>query len=228
MPPMPRPGSVSVRKGETMFYDTARRDHGMTVDPWTALVVPRPIGWISTIDGQGRVNLAPYSFYNAVSGSPPMVYFSTTGTYGDSPTKHSRRNAEETGEFVVNMVSAELAKEMNVTTTMVDYGVDEMKLAGLVAAPSRYVKPPRVAASPIALECKYWKTIEMPAEEGREKQQSSVVFGRVVGIHVADSIIKNGRIETLAFKPLARLGYSEYTTTENVWRMARPDDPKYQ
>jgi flavin reductase (DIM6/NTAB) family NADH-FMN oxidoreductase RutF len=148
-----------------MFYDTARRDHGMTQDPLTALIVPRPIGWISTLDGQGRVNLAPYSFYNAVSASPPMVYFSTTGTYGDNPTKHSRRNAEETGEFVVNMVSAVLAKQMNITTSMVDYGVDEMKLAGLTPAPSRYVKPPRVAESPIALECKYWKTIEMPIEK---------------------------------------------------------------
>ena len=84
-----------------MFYDTARRDHGMTQDPLTALIVPRPIGWISTLDGQGRVNLAPYGFYTAVSASPPMVYFSPTGTYGDNPTKHSRRNAEETGEFVV-------------------------------------------------------------------------------------------------------------------------------
>jgi flavin reductase (DIM6/NTAB) family NADH-FMN oxidoreductase RutF len=211
-----------------MFYDTARRDHGMTQDPLTALIVPRPIGWISTLDGQGRVNLAPYSFYNAVSASPPMVYFSTTGTYGDNPTKHSRRNAEETGEFVVNMVSAVLAKQMNITTSMVDYGVDEMKLAGLTPAPSRYVKPPRVAESPIALECKYWKTIEMPIEEGREKQQATVVFGRVVGIHVDDSIVKNGRIDTLAFKPVARLGYSEYTTTENVWRMPRPDDSRYQ
>ena len=211
-----------------MFYDTARRDHGMTQDPLSALIVPRPIGWISTLDGQGRVNLAPYRFYNAVSASPPMVYFSTTGTYGDNPTKHSRRNAEETGEFVVNMVSAVLAKQMNVTTSMVDYGVDEMKLAGLTPAPSRYVKPPRVAESPIALECKYWKTIEMPIEEGREKQQATVVFGRVVGIHVDDSIVKNGRIDTLAFKPVARLGYSEYTTTENVWRMPRPDDPRYQ
>lgn len=211
-----------------MFYDTARRDHGMTQDPLTALIVPRPIGWISTLDGQGRVNLAPYSFYNAVSASPPMVYFSTTGTYGDNPTKHSRRNAEETGEFVVNMVSSLLAKQMNITTSMVDYGVDEMKLAGLTPAPSRYVKPPRVAESPIALECKYWKTIEMPIEEGREKQQATVVFGHVVGIHIDDSIVKNGRIDTLAFKPVARLGYSEYTTTDNVWRMRRPDDPRYQ
>ena len=132
-----------------------------------------------------------------------MVYFSTTGTYGDNPTKHSRRNAEETGEFVVNMVSAVLAEQMNVTTTMVDYGVDEMKLAGLTPAPSRYVKPPRVAESPIALECRYWKTIEMPVEAGREIHRATVVFG-------------------------ARLGYSEYTTTENVWKMRRPDDPRYQ
>jgi flavin reductase (DIM6/NTAB) family NADH-FMN oxidoreductase RutF len=209
-----------------MFYDTTKRDHGMQVDPLTALIVPRPIGWISTIDGQGRVNLAPYSFYNAVSGSPPMVYFSTTGTYGDNPTKHSRRNAEETGEFVVNMVSAELAMEMNVTTTMVDYGVDEMKLAGLAPAPSKFAKPPRVARSPIALECKYWKTVEMPILEGHEKQQSTVVFGRVVGVHVDDAVLKNGRIDTLAFKPVARLGYSEYTTTENVWKMRRPGDAR--
>ena len=211
-----------------MFYDATKRNHGMAVDPLTALIVPRPIGWISTIDGQGRVNLAPYSFYNAVSGSPPMIYFSTTGTYGDNPTKHSRRNAEETGEFVVNMVSAELAREMNVTTTMVDYGIDEMKLAGLAPAPSRYVKPPRVARSPIALECKYWKTVEMPIGEGRETHRAAVVFGRVLGVHIDDSIIKNGRIDTLAFKPVARLGYSEYTTTENVWKMPRPDDTRYQ
>ena len=123
------------------------------------------------------------------------------------------------------MVSADLAKQMNITTTMVDYGVDEMKLAGLAPALSRYVKPPRVAESPIALECKYWKTVEMPIEEGREKHQAIVVFGRVVGIHIDDRIIKNGRIDTLAFNPVARLGYSEYTTTENVWRMQRPDDP---
>ena len=211
-----------------MFYDTARRDHGMTQDPLTALIVPRPIGWISTLDGQGRVNLAPYSFYNAVSASPPMVYFSTTGTYGDNPTKHSRRNAEETGEFVVNMVSESLKEQMNVTTTMVEFGVDELKLAGLTAEPSILVKPPRVKESPVALECTYWRTIELPVEKGHETKRGSVVFGQVVGVHIDDGIIKDGRIDTLAFKPVARLGYSEYTTTDNVWRMRRPDDPKYQ
>ena len=91
-----------------MFYDAAKRDHGLPQDPLKSLIVPRPIGWISTVDTQGRVNLAPYSFYNGVGEHPPMVYFSTTGTYGDTPTKHSRLNAEQTGEFVVNMVSSDL------------------------------------------------------------------------------------------------------------------------
>src|SRR5215472_10437098 len=90
---------------ETMFYDAAKRDHGLPQDPLKSLIVPRPIGWISTIDREGRVNLAPYSFYNGVSEHPPMVCFAVTGTYGDTPTKHSRMNAEATGEFVVNMVS---------------------------------------------------------------------------------------------------------------------------
>ncbi len=211
-----------------MFYDAAKRDHRLPQDPLKSLIVPRPIGWISTLDRQGRINLAPYSFYNGVSEHPPMVCFAITGTYGDTPTKHSRMNSEETGEFVVNMVSATLAEKMNMTTAMVAYGVDEMRLAGLTPAPCRFVKAPRVKESPVALECKYWQTIELPVEKGHELQRGSVVFGQVVGVHIDDAIIKNGRIDTLAFKPVARLGYSEYTTTENVWRMRRPDDPRYQ
>ena len=211
-----------------MFYDASKRDHGLPADPLKALIVPRPIGWISTVDGQGRVNLAPYSFYNAVGEYPPMVYFGVTGTYGDTPTKHSRLNAEETGEFVVNMVAGKLAEEMNVTTAMVAYGIDEMKLAGLSPEPCRFVKPPRVKESPVALECKYWKTVELPLEAGREKQRGSIVIGQVVGVHIDDAILKDGRVDVMAFRPVARLGYSEYTTTENVWRMRRPDDPRYQ
>ena len=211
-----------------MFYDAAKRDHGLPQDPLKSLIVPRPIGWISTVDKQGRVNLAPYSFYNGVGEFPPMVYFAITGTYGDTPTKHSRLNAEQTGEFVVNMVSADLAEQMNITTAMVAFGVDELKLAGLTPAPCRFVKPPRVQESPVALECKYWRTIEMPAEKGHEHQRGSVVFGQVVGIHIDDRIIKDGRVDILAFKPVARLGYSEYTTVDNVWKMRRPDDPRYQ
>ena len=211
-----------------MFYETAKRDHGLPQDPLKAVIVPRPIGWISTVDKQGRVNLAPYSFYNGVSEFPPMVYFAITGTYGDTPTKHSRMNAEETGEFVVNMVAGSLTEKMNITTAMVAYGVDEMKLAGLTPEACRLVKPPRVKESPVALECKYWKTIELPVEEGHEDKRGSIVLGHVVGVHIDDSILKDGRVDIMAFKPVARLGYSEYTTTENVWRMRRPDDPRYQ
>ena len=137
-----------------MFYDAAKRDHGLPQDPLKALIVPRPIGWISTVDSQGRVNLAPYSFYNGVGEFPPMVYFSTTGTYGDTPTKHSRMNAEQTGEFVVNMVSADLAEQMNVTTAMVAFGVDELKLAGLTAVPSTFVKPPSNASTGAPSRCR--------------------------------------------------------------------------
>ena len=147
-----------------MFYDAAKRDHGLAQDPLKSLIVPRPIGWISTVDRQGRVNLAPYSFYNGVSEYPPMVYFAITGTYGDTPTKHSRMNAESTGEFVVNMVSESLKEQMNVTTAMVEFGVDELKMAGLTPTPCTLVKPPRVEESPVALECRYWRTIELPVE----------------------------------------------------------------
>jgi flavin reductase (DIM6/NTAB) family NADH-FMN oxidoreductase RutF len=211
-----------------MFYDAAKRDHGLAQDPLKSLIVPRSTVEIQPIGREGRVNLAPYSFYNGVSEYPAMVYFAITGTYGDTPTKHSRMNAESTGEFVVNMVSESLKEQMNVTTTMVAFGVDELKLAGLTPAPCNLVKPPRVTESPVALECKYWRTIELPAEKGNEAKRGSVVFGQVVGVHIDDSIIKDGRIDTLAFKPVARLGYSEYTTTDNVWRMRRPDDPRYQ
>ncbi|MBM3623498.1 MAG: flavin reductase family protein [Alphaproteobacteria bacterium] len=210
-----------------MFYDALKRDHGFKVDPLKALIVPRPIGWISTVDPEGKINLAPYSFYNAISEFPPMVYFGVTGTYGDSPTKHSRMNAELTGEFVVNMVSARLKEKMNVTTAMFAYGVDEMREAGLTPAPCRYVKAPRVAESPLALECKYWKTIELPIEPGREAHPGSMVIGQVVGVHIDDSIIKNGRVDVAAYQPVARLGYSEYTTVTDVWGMRRPDDPRY-
>ncbi|MGH6644893.1 MAG: flavin reductase family protein, partial [Bradyrhizobium sp.] len=140
----------------------------------------------------------------------------------------SRMNAEETGEFVVNMVTAEMSEKMNITTAMVAYGIDEMKLAGLTPEPCRFVKPPRIKESPMALECKYWKTIELPEEPGHEAKRGSIVLGQVVGIHIDDAILKDGRVDIMSMKPVARLGYSEYTTTENVWKMRRPDDPRYQ
>ena len=204
-----------------MFYDTAKRDHGLPQDPLKAVIVPRPIGWISTVDKQGRVNLAPYSFYNGVGEFPPMVYFAITGTYGDTPTKHSRMNAEETGEFVVNMVSAELAQEMNVTTTMVDYGVDEMKLAGLAPAPSRFVKPPRVAGTPAALECKLLSVQQLQDIDGNAVPRW-MVLGQVVGIFIDDAFVKDGRFDTAGANPIARCGYADYAAVTSLFSIQRP------
>jgi len=202
-----------------MFYETSKPSP-LQPDPFKSIVVPRPVGWISTVDKAGIVNLAPFSFYNGVAEHPPMVMFSAGGSYGESPAKHSLLNARATGEFVVNMVSEKLKEAMNATAAMVAMGVDEMKLAGLQPAPCLLVKPPRVAASPVALECKVWKIVDLPGD-GSDVAYA-VVIGSVVGIHIDESIVKDGRIDTLAFRPVARLGYSEYTTVDNVWRMRRP------
>jgi flavin reductase (DIM6/NTAB) family NADH-FMN oxidoreductase RutF len=204
-----------------MFYDTAKGDHGLPNDPFKALVAPRPIGWITSMDAQGRINLAPYSFYNGVSETPPMVMYSAGGTYGTSPAKHSLLNVKATGEFVVNIVSEELKEAMNVTAGMVDASIDEMKLAGLEPAASHMVKPPRVARTPAALECKLWKIIELP---GTGPVPNQMVIGTVVGIYIDDRVMKNGRVDMLAFKPIGRLGYSEYSTVDNVFRMRRPNE----
>lgn len=203
-----------------MFYEPAKKNHGLSVDPFKAVVVPRPIGWITTVDAQGRVNLAPFSFYNGVSDMPPMVMFCPGGSYGSTRAKHSLLNAKATGEFVVNMVSEKLKDAMNATAAPVEAGVDEMALAGLAAAPSTLVKPPRVAASPVALECKLYQVVDLPGD-GSDTPYA-IVIGTVLGIHIDDAIIKDGRVDVLAFRPLARLGYSEYTTVDNVWRMRRP------
>jgi flavin reductase (DIM6/NTAB) family NADH-FMN oxidoreductase RutF len=203
-----------------MFYEPPKKNHGLAVDPFKAVVVPRPIGWITTADAQGRVNLAPFSFYNGVSEAPPMVMFCPGGSYGGTAVKHSLLNVKATGEFVVNMVSETLKDAMNATAAPVEMGVDEMKLAGLEPAPSTLVKPPRVAAAPVALECKLFQVVDLPGD-GADTPYA-IVIGTVLGIHIDDAIIKDGRVDVLAFRPVARLGYSEYTTVDNVWRMRRP------
>jgi flavin reductase (DIM6/NTAB) family NADH-FMN oxidoreductase RutF len=206
-----------------MFYDVAKQNHGMPNDPFKALVTPRPIGWVSTVDVQGRVNLAPFSFFNGVSDAPPMVMYCPGGSYGTAPAKHSLLNVQATGEFVVNIVSEALKEAMNTTAAQVEMGIDEMKLAGLEPAASNYVRPPRVAKSPVALECKVWRIIDDLPGTGAMRPYA-VVIGSVVGIHIDDRIVKDGRIDALAYRPIARLGYSEYTTVDNVWRMRRPNE----
>lgn len=198
-----------------MFYDPRHEPHGLTHNPWTSLVMPRPIGWISTLSAEGVANLAPYSFFNAVCGEPPFVMFSSVGR------KDSQRNIEATGEFVVNMATADLREAMNVSSAPVAAGVDEFVLAGLDKAPCRNVAVPRVAASPVALECLLAKIVPLETRDGR-RGRSEVVFGEVVGIHIADRVIESGMLDISRIRPLSRLGYMDYAIVEEVFAMRRP------
>ena len=198
-----------------MFYDAVANSHGLQWDPFKALVSPRPIGWISTLDQNGVVNLAPYSFFNAVSTDPHFVMFSSGGR------KDSQRNAEETGEFVCSLATFELREAMNRTSQHVGPEIDEMEMAGLTPAPSRMVAPPRVAESPVAFECKYWRTIELPGPDGGPGTHA-IVLGQVVGVHIDDAAIVDGKVDVTKLKPIARLGYGEYAVIEKVFELSRP------
>jgi len=203
-----------------MFYEP-RLGHGLPRDPFKALVVPRPIGWISTVDPLGRVNLAPFSYYNAVADSPPQVFFAANGSKPDNGLKDSRRNAEATGCFVVNLATWDLREAMNATSAHLPRGADEMAYAGLTAVPSRIVAAPRVAESPVQLECRYLQTVMLATDDPREP--NAIVIGEVVGVHIADEYLVDGRVDVARLKPIARLGYAQYTAVESVFEMRRPD-----
>ena len=198
-----------------MFYETAKNDHGLPRNPFKAIVAPRPIGWITSMSAKGEINLAPYSFFNAVSDDPPIVLFSSEGP------KDSLIFVEETQEFVCSLATFDLRDQMNGTSAPLPRGECEMKATGLEAAPSRLVKPPRVAASPCALECKWLQTVRLKNLEG-ESLERFVVFGQAVGVYIDDRFIRNGRLDTAAMKPIARCGYDEYAMVETVFKMTRP------
>ncbi len=201
-----------------MHYDASARPPGLKFDPFKALVVPRPIGWIGTVDRDGVANLAPYSFFNAVSDRPPVVMFSSAGR------KDSLRNIEQTGEFTCSLATLDLRDAMNMSSAAVAPGVNEFGLAGLTAAASRFVKPPRVAEAHAAFECRHWKTIECPAPADGKGEAYVMVFGIVVGVYIDDAFIKDGIVDTPAMKPLARLGYMDYSvlSPETVFTLNRP------
>lgn len=198
-----------------MFYEPAK-GHGLERDPFKALVAPRPIGWFTTLNGDGSVNLAPYSFFNAMADDPPVVCFSAVGSERATDTA---RNAADTGEFVHNLVIWSLRDAMNITAREVPAGVDEAKLANLDLAPSVLVSTPRVAASPVAFECRYLRTLEIP----QNNTPSLVVFGEVVGIHIDDDAIAGGRFDPEAQGVIARLGYANYAVVGGTFRMERLD-----
>ena len=201
-----------------MHYDATGRNHGLPHDPFKALVVPRPIGWVATIGLDGVANLAPYSFFNAVSDRPPMLMFASGGR------KDSLRNIEDTGEFTCSIATWGLREAMNLSSAAVAPGVDEFELAGLGKAASRFVGPPRVAESPAAFECRLWKTLAMPGPGPGADSVYTVVFGQVVGIYIDDRFIDKGLVQSAAMQPLARLGYMEYAVlrADSLFTMNRP------
>jgi flavin reductase (DIM6/NTAB) family NADH-FMN oxidoreductase RutF len=195
-----------------------KNGHGLAHDPLNSIVVPRPIGWVSTLDAQGRRNLAPYSFFNLYTYKPPIVGFSSNGW------KDSVRNIEATGEFVWNLATRDLAEAMNETSAPLPHGADEFERARLEAAPSRLVKPERVAASPVAFECKLTQMIPLTDLAG-EKVNSWLTLGEVVCIHIDKRLIVDGAYDTVAARPIARGGgpADYFAVEESVrFRMKRP------
>ena len=180
------------------YYDPAR-GHGLAHDPFNALVAPRPIGWMSTCDAAGRPNLAPYSFFNALNYTPPIIGFSS------QRWKDTVGNIEATGEFVWNLATRPLAEAMNKTSLPVPPGQSEFELAGLTPLPCRQVKAPRVGESPVAMECRLLEIIRLKALDGRELD-GWLVLGQVVGVHIDRALIRDGVYQTALAHPILRAG----------------------
>jgi len=198
-----------------VFYRTAENDHGLPHSPLKALIAPRPIGWISSVDADGRPNLAPYSYFNGVASSPPVVMFASEGR------KDSLLNIEATGAFVCNIAVFGLREAMNASSAPVPPGVSEFEVAGLTPVASTLVPVPRVAEAPAALECRYTETIPVRDVDGRETG-SYMVLGQVVGVHIDDDLITEGRVDMVRLAQIARLGYMDYTVVETIFEMHRP------
>jgi flavin reductase (DIM6/NTAB) family NADH-FMN oxidoreductase RutF len=198
-----------------MFYEPRKKDHGLPHDPFKALVSPRPIGWITSMSLAGDINLAPYSFFNAFQAHPHLVGFASDGR------KDSVVFVEETGEFVCNMVTEDLWHAMNATSAPLPRGTSEMSHAGLEAAPSRLVRPPRVAKAAAALECRWTETIHLKDAAGAPSD-AWLVCGEVVGIHIDDRFLVDGRVDTAAMRMMARLGYKDYAVVDRTLTLERP------
>ena len=185
-----------------------------------AIVVPRPIGWISTLSRAGVPNLAPYSFFNAVAYSPPQVMFAATGSHSSGGLKDAVLDAQTTGEFVVNVATWDLRERMNASSVPAPREVDEFEYAGLTKAAGVLVRCPRVAESPVHLECRYVRSVEMLSNDG--DAPNTVVFGEVIGVHVDERVMTDGRIDPLKLRPIGRLGYLDFVEVDSRFAMERP------
>ncbi|MEO0391339.1 MAG: flavin reductase family protein [Pseudomonadota bacterium] len=201
-----------------MFY-RPQDGHGLPHNPFNAIITPRPIGWISTQGRDGVRNLAPYSFFNGVAYVPPQVMFASTGQKADQDgTKDSVANIRDTGVFCVNVVAAAAQDAMNASSQMLGADVDEFAHAGVPMATCEAIDCPRVADAPAALECRMTQIVQI------EGQSNFVVFGEVVGVHLRDDCVVDGRFDVTVYQPLSRMGYRDYTIVRDVFELARPDD----
>ena len=202
-----------------MHYDCEKNDHGLPHDPFKAIVAPRPIGWIGSKGNSGIQNLAPYSYFNAVADKPHFVMFSSVGI------KDSVKNIEETGVFTFSLAVEKLFDGMNGSSAPAEYSVDEFKLTGLKFSQGKIVDAPYVKESPAALECKYWKTIDLPGSDRSKGSGTYVIFGKVLGIYIDDNYIIDGLFDASKARPLVRLGYMNYGVVgeENTFTKNRPE-----
>jgi len=208
-----------------MFYEPRNDDHGLPFNPFKACVVPRPIGWITSLSHDGVVNLAPFSISNQLAYDPPFVFFSGSGAIDEDEAAAPRRkdsvvNAEDTGEFVYNMATYGLRDQVNLSSKHVPPDVDELAMCGLTPAPCNIVKCPRVLESPVNLECRHHATLTLPANT--PKGVHHVVIGQVVGIHINDAALTDGKVDWVKIQPLARMGYMDYTYVNHVFTMPGP------
>ena len=209
---------TGVTSNDQHYYEPAN-GHGLRHDPFNAIIAPRPIGWISSRDAKGHVNLAPYSFFNAFCYHPPIIGFASTSW------KDSAANIQETGEFVWNLATMDLAQQMNATAAHVAHEVSEFTVAGLTATPCKLVGVPRVGESPVAFECKLTQIIQLQGADGA-KAQAWLTLGEVVAVHIDKTLIKDGVYQTALARPIVRAGrrgdYFEIKP-EAMFEMARPD-----
>ncbi|UUO08608.1 flavin reductase family protein [Blastopirellula sp. J2-11] len=200
------------------YYYEPQQGHGLPHNPMNAIIAPRPIGWISSIDRQGKVNLAPYSFFNAFCYDPPIIGFSSGGP------KDSQRNIAETGEFVFNLVTKKHAAAMNQTSFPFEHGINEFEQTGLTMSPSRLVQPPRVADTPVAFECKLLQMLPLKDLEGNPTP-NTVIFGQVVAVHIDKAFLKEGLFDITAAGTVGRCGYlADYVEVKELFQMERPGE----
>ncbi len=200
--------------------DEGMRPAPLKHSPFKSLVVPRPIGWVTTMAADGTLNLSPFSYFNALCDAPPCVLYCVNGSHLEGGVKDSLKNVEETGEFVFNLATWETRESMNLSSESLPRSVDEMAKVGLTALPSVKVKPPRVAESPAHFECRYLRTVDLPCNT--EGLRHAMVIGEVVGIHIDDAMISDGLVDIRKLKPIARLGYMDYALVDDFFTMQRP------